>query len=85
MSDEPEVEILDLNILMSIDALELTRSDIDQIIAYQRKHRAQREAGIKVKKPRAESPKINFKELLASIPKPEPAPKKPGSTIRRRI
>lgn len=84
MSDEPE--ILDLNVLMSIDALELTRTDIDQIIAYQRKHRAQREAGIKIKKPRAESPKINFKELMASIPKPEPEPKKPaGSTIRRRF
>jgi len=81
MTDEPETPT-DLNVLMSLDPLELTRQDRDQIIAYQRKQRAQREAGVKVKKPKAESPPIDFKSLMSTVVKPAP---KAGSTIRRRI
>lgn len=70
----------DLNVLMSLDPLELTRQDRDAIIAYQRKQRAQREAGVRVKKPKAEGPKLDIKALLGTVPKPAS-----GSSIRRRI
>ena len=43
----------DLDVLMSIDPLELSKQDLQRIIAYQRKQRAQREAGVKVRKPKA--------------------------------
>ena len=79
---EKEQQETDLNVLMSLDPLELTRQDRDQIIAYQRKQRAQREAGVKVKKPKAESPQVDIKSLMSTIVKPAP---KAGSTIRRRI
>ena len=79
---EKEQQETDLNVLMSLDPLELTRQDRDQIIAYQRKQRAQREAGVKVKKPKAESPPIDFKALMSTVVKPAP---KAGATIRRRI
>ena len=72
----------DLNVLMSLVPLELTRQDRDAIIAYQRKSRAQREAGVKVKKPKAESPQVDIKSLMSTIVKPAP---KAGSTIRRRL
>lgn len=72
----------DLNVLMSLDPLELTRQDRDQIIAYQRKSRAQREAGVKTRKPKAESPQIDIKALMGTVVKPAP---KPGTSIRRRI
>jgi len=81
MTDEPAPT--DLNVLMSLDPLELTRQDRDAIIAYQRKQRGQREAGVKTKKPKAEgTPTIDIKALLGTVPKATP---KPGSTIRRRL
>jgi hypothetical protein len=46
----------DLDELMSKDPLELSKQDIDEIIAYQRKNRALREAGVKVKKGTADGP-----------------------------
>jgi hypothetical protein len=79
MQDEPEET--DLNVLMSLDPLELSRRDLDQIIAYQRKNRAQREAGVRTRKPKADGPKIDIKDLLASVPKATPS----GPTIRRRV
>lgn len=82
MSDESEAPT-DLNVLMNIDPLDLTRQERDEIIAYQRKTRAQREAGVKVKKVKDTSaPTIDIKALLGTIPRATPAA---GSTIRRRL
>lgn len=78
MSEVPQ----DLNVLMSLDPLELTRQDRDAIIAYQRQNRAQREAGVRTRKPKEEGPKLNIKDLLSQTPKPAA---KPGSTIKRRL
>lgn len=72
----------DINVLMSLDPLELTRQDRDAIIAYQRKMRAAREGGVKTRKPKEEGPKINIKDLLGTVLKPTP---KAGSTIKRRL
>jgi hypothetical protein len=53
--------------------------DLIRIIAYQRKMRAQREAGVKVRKPKAEAkPTISIEQMLAKLP---PAPK--GGIKRR--
>lgn len=70
----------DLNVLMALDPLELTRQDRNEIIAHQRKMRAQREAGVKVKKVKEGAPSIDIKALMGTVPKPAA-----GSTIRRRI
>lgn len=60
MTDEPKN---DINDLMDKDPLSLTKEDIDSIIAYQRKQRANREGGVKVKKESA--PKVSLD--LASL------------------
>lgn len=80
MTDEPESAPTDLNVLMNLDPLELTRQDRNEIIAYQRKNRAQREAGVKVKRVKEGAPAIDIKALLGTVPKPTP-----GTSIRRRI
>lgn len=62
MSDEP----FDIDILMAQDPLELSKLDLDRIIAYQRKARAQREQGIRTKKPKDSAPsKLDISSLLA--------------------
>jgi hypothetical protein len=71
----------DINVLMSLDPNELTHRDLDQIIAYERKQRAQRESGARVKKPKGETPQIDIKALLGSVPKPAPS----GPTMKRRL
>jgi hypothetical protein len=76
----PNEASTDLNVLMSLDPLELTRQDRDQIIAYQRKQRAQRESGVKVKKVKEGAPTVDIKALMGTVPKPTP-----GTSIRRRI
>lgn len=40
-------EVNDINLLMSLDPLELSKQDIDIIIAYHRNQRALREKGLK--------------------------------------
>lgn len=61
----------DIDALMAIDPLELSKQDLDRIIAYQRKQRAAREGGVRTKKPRGEAPPaIQLSELLATLPKP---------------
>lgn len=72
----------DLNTILSLDPMDLTRQDRDVIVAYQRKHRAQLASGVKTKKAKESGPTINIKELMGSIPKPAATP---GSTIRRRL
>jgi hypothetical protein len=75
MNDEPN----DIDELMGLDPLELSTQDLDRIIAYQRKMRAQREAGVKVRKPKVEAkPSISIEQMLAQLP---PAPK--GGIKRR--
>ena len=72
----------DLDLLMSMDPLQLSSQDLDRIIAYQRKMRAQREAGVRTRKPREVStsgaPKLDLKSLMAS-------PAKQSSSFKRRV
>lgn len=71
----------DIDALMSDDPLQLSRQDLDRIIAYQRKQRAAREAGVKTRKAKMEVPAgASLSELLATIPKPAAGP----SQIKRR-
>jgi hypothetical protein len=59
----------ELDDLMNLDPLELSKQDIDDIIAYQRKARGEYDDGKKSKK--ADGPKIDLAEL-GLIAKPEP-------------
>ncbi len=69
----------DLDELMSKDPLALSDQDIDEIIAYQRKTRAQREGGVKPKKGASNVPKAKLDlAALGLIKKAEPM-------IRRKI
>ncbi len=80
MSEEDDFN--DLDTLMALDPLELSRQDLDRIIAYQRKQRAMREQGVRPKKSRGEVPAaVQLSELLASLPKAAPKP----STMKRRF
>lgn len=82
MTDEPE----DIDTLMVIDAMDLSKQDLAKIIAYQRKMRALREQGVKPKRQKDTStPAVSLKELLATVPKPvKPAPApKPTGGFRR--
>ncbi len=79
---EPEDDFNDIDALMAIDPLELSRQDLDRIIAYQRKQRTLREQGARPKKSRGEpAPVMQLSELLASLPKAPPKP----STMKRRF
>lgn len=59
----------ELDDLMDQDPLSLSTQDLDKIIAYQRKARANFEAGIKPKKGGAEPKKIDLVGL-GLVPKP---------------
>jgi len=61
----------DLDELMSRDPLSLSAQDIDEIIAYQRKARAQRESGARPAKADGPAKKIDLLSL-GLIKKPEP-------------
>lgn len=67
----------DLDDLMSADPLSLSDQDIDKIIAYQRKHRAQVEGGVKVKKEKG--PGVSLAGLMEGL-----AGVKPKATVTRR-
>ena len=73
--------------LMSMDPLEMAAKDIDAIIAYHRKNRANAEAGIKPKK--EAGPKVSLTSLMDKIKAkqglPATAPAKAPTTggIRR--
>ena len=70
-TDEPPN---DLTALMSLDPLDLTKQDLDKIIAYQRKQRLAREGGAKTKRATSDAPAVDIKALLGRIQKgPEPA------------
>lgn len=74
MTDIPEPPT-DLTALMSLDPLDLTKQDLDKIIAYQRKQRMAREAGGKTKRVTGEAPAVDIKALLGKIQPAKPAPK----------
>jgi hypothetical protein len=48
MTDKPDFS--DIDTLMAQDPMSLSTQDLDRIIAYQRKQRVQREAGVRTKK-----------------------------------
>lgn len=73
-----EEDFSDLDVLMSQDPLGLSDQDIDRIIAYQRKQRALRAAGVKIKKETGPAPKIDLSALMA---KPAVA----SSSFKRRV
>ena len=70
----------DLDELMNKDPLDLTKSDIDSIIAYQRRFRADRESGVKVKRG-SDGPKKKLDLAALGLIKP----KAPEATIKRRF
>ena len=93
MTDIPEPPT-DLTALMSLDPLDLTKQDLDKIIAYQRKKRLAREGGAKTKRATSDAPAVDIKALLGRItstakPTATPAPAKalpkapPKGFIRR--
>ncbi len=80
-----EVSPTDLTALMSIDPLDLTKQDLDKIIAYQRKQRLAREGGAKTKRATSDAPAVDIKALLGRItstakPATTPAPAKATPT-----
>ena len=85
MTDEAPT---DLTALMSLDPLNLTKQDLDRIIAYQRKQRVQREGGAKTRKDSG-APAVDIKALLGKVQKPAEATvtsvekPKPSGFIRR--
>jgi len=75
MTDIPEPPT-DLTALMSLDPLDLTKQDLDKIIAYQRKQRMVREAGGRTKKATGEAPAVDIRALMSKVQKAA-APAKP--------
>jgi hypothetical protein len=71
----------DLDELMNKDPLELSEQDIDAIIAYQRKMRAQRESGVKVKKGDSSKPAVKLDLAALGLLKP----KAQAPTMKRRF
>lgn len=96
MTNEPNIldQILhslpapdELDELMARDPTDLQSADIDKIIAYQRRQRANREAG-KARPKRGvnpDAPKVSLDlSALGLTPKPAAAtPTKPGAGLRR--
>lgn len=84
MPNEPAENTLDL--IMDRDPLELSDQDLDAIIAYQRRYRANLEAGgpkaKRVTKPKPGATTIDIASLMQAV-----APKAPlaGSAIKRRL
>lgn len=60
MSDET---VNDIDYLMSLDPLELSKQNIDQIILYHRNQRALRERGVKPSKDKGPKSTIDLVEL----------------------
>lgn len=65
--------------LMDLDPLEMTPANIDSIIAYHRKNRANAEAGIKPKKEAGPKQKIDL--LALGLIKEKP----PAEPVKRRV
>jgi hypothetical protein len=67
--------------LMDLDPLELSSQDIDEIIRYQRKMKANFDAGIK--SPKGDSPKIDLGALLKASVGQSGGTVQPSVTRRR--
>lgn len=67
----------EIDILMDTDPLELSAQNIDDIIAFQRKYRANKEAGVKQEKV-GQAPKLSLDLHAMGLIKPSTA-------IKRRI
>jgi len=70
---------------MSLDPLDLTKQDLDKIIAYHPKQRLAREGGAKTKRATSDAPAVDIKALLGRIttaakPTTTPAPTKAKPT-----
>src|SRR5882672_2260948 len=74
----------DLTALMTLDPLDLTKQDLDKIIAYQRKQRLAREGGAKTKRATSDAPAVDIKALLGRIQKPAPTNLFPTETNKDR-
>lgn len=61
----------ELDILMDRDPTDLSAQDIDSIITYHRKMRANFEAGIKPKKAGAEAAKAQLDKVVAKLTQPK--------------
>lgn len=72
----------EIDTLMDLDPLELSAQNIDQIIAYHRQRRAEREAG-KGKAKKDTGPKLQLTGLIEGMVKT--APKPSGVIVKRRI
>lgn len=73
----------EIDALMDLDPLEMSDVDIDAIIAYQRKARANAESGVKPKKAGSSGPKVTLDLAALGLLKTEP--KVAGPSIKRRI
>lgn len=58
-----DISINDIDFLMSLDPLELSKQDIDHIILYHRNQRALREKGVKPKKDKGPANAIDLTAL----------------------
>lgn len=67
MTDEPN----DIDTLMSKDPLELTKLDLDKIIAYNRNQRAAKEKGGKAAKDKGPSQKLDLTKLGLKVAAPD--------------
>lgn len=81
MTDEDDFSDIDLLMSVGADDPQLwTKADLDRIIAYERKQRRLREAGVKTRKPKDEAPsKLDVSALLNKI---QPAS---SATFKRRV
>lgn len=80
MTNDPS-PVSDIDLLMSLDPLNLTKTDLSQIVAYHRKLRAEREAGRGKAARAANAPKVKLDlaklGLVAAVGG--------GSVIKRRV
>ncbi len=72
MADEPDDEDLTIDQLMDLDPLGLSDQHIDKIIAYQRKMRADFEAGVKPKRDQGPKSNVDLVSALGLAPKVGP-------------
>lgn len=70
----------ELDILMDIDPLNLTIDNLDEIIAYYRKRRAEREAGTAKRPAKDSGPGVSLDGVLKNL-----IGAKPQVTVKRRV
>lgn len=73
----------EIDTLMDLDPLELSTVNVDQVIAYHRQRRAEREAGKGKRATKDSGPKLQLTGLIEGMVKA--APKPAGVIVKRRI